>query len=319
LSRLKIESRITNHDSRFFRGAIAGLALCAAFAGNAAAADFVFAALGDMPYSRDEEERFPGLIAEMGREELAFIVHVGDFKRATETCSDEIFLQRREWFEQSRHPLIFVPGDNEWTDCRRPFGAARDPLERMDKLRELFFSGSTSLGQRRLSLNRQSAPTGGYRYPEHARWDHDGILFVTLNVPGPSNFPEFAAEHSVRGRAVRQWLTESFASARARELRGLVVFMHADAWNAAGEPRRAFADVLGTLTAETRNFSGEVLLVNGDSHRYRVDRPLRDPATGAPLGNFLRVMVFGSPSQRWVRIRVREEGGKIRFEATPGD
>jgi hypothetical protein len=313
------ESRITNHQSRLSRGAIAGLVLCAAFAGDLGAADFTFGALGDMPYSRDEEERFPDLIADMNREELAFVVHVGDFKRATETCSDEIYRERRDWFELSRHPFIFVPGDNEWTDCRRPFGAARDPLERLDKLREIFFSGQTSLGQRRLSLARQSSLAGGYRYPEHARWEHEGVLFLTLNAPGPNNFREVGAEFSVRDRAVRLWLTESFATARARGLRGVVVFMHADAWSAAGQPRRGFAGSLETLIAETRNFGGEVLLVNGDSHRYRVDRPLRDPATSAPLGNFLRVMVFGSPSMRWVRIRVTEDGGKVRFEATPGD
>lgn len=300
-------------------GAIARLGLCAALIGDIAAAEFSFGALGDLPYSRDEEERFPGLIADMNREELAFVVHVGDFKRATETCSDEIYLERRGWFELSRHPFIFVPGDNEWTDCRRPFGAARDPLERLDKLREIFFSGQTSLGQRRLSLARQSSPAGGYRYPEHARWEHQGILFVTLNAPGPNNSPELAAEYSVRERAVRLWLTESFATARARGLRGVVFFLHADMWSADGRPRRGFAGLLEALAAGTRNFGGEVLLVNGDSHRYRVDRLLRDPASGAPLGNFLRVMVFGSPSLRWVRIRVTEEGGKIRFEATPGD
>ena len=319
-SHIRVESRITNHESRISRGLVAALAFCAATAaGDVTAADFTFGALGDLPYSRDEEERFPGLIAEMGREELAFVVHVGDFKGATATCSDEIFLERRAWFDASPHPFIFLPGDNEWTDCRRPFGAARDPLERLDKLRELFFFSPTTLGQRRLSLVRQASPAGGYRYPEHARWEHEGVLFITLNVPGPANFPQAAAEYAVRSRAVRQWLTESFASARARGLRGVVVFMHADAWSNAGQPRRAFADLLEMLTTETRNFSGEVLLVNGDSHRYRVDRPLRDPGTGAPLGNFLRVMVFGSPWMRWVRIRVSEEAGRIRFEASPGD
>jgi hypothetical protein len=296
---------------------VGGAALCTAL--SASAADFTFAALGDMPYSKDEEERFPHLIAEMGREELAFIVHVGDFKSAVATCSDEVFLERRDWFEQSRHPFIFVPGDNEWTDCRRPFGAGRDPLERLDKLRELFFSRDTSLGQRRLSLARQSAPAGGYRYPEHARWEHDGVLFVTLNAPGPNNYPQAAAEYAVRERAVRQWLQQSFASARARGSRGVVVFMHGDPWSHAGDLRKGYAGLMETLAQETRAFDGAVLLVNGDSHRYRVDRLLRDPATGAPLGNFLRVMVFGSPSMRWVRIRVREDGGKIRFEASPGD
>jgi hypothetical protein len=296
---------------------VSGAALCVGL--SASATDFTFGALGDLPYSRDEEERFPGLIADMNREELAFVVHVGDFKSAVSTCSDEVYLERRGWFELSRHPFIYVPGDNEWTDCRRPFGAARDPLERMDKLREIFFSGQTSLGQRRLSLARQSSPAGGYRYPEHSRWEHEGILFLTLNAPGPDNFPQAGAEYAVRDRAVRLWLAESLALGRARGLRGLVVFLHADMWSADGQPRRGFAGLLETLTAETRNFGGDVLLVNGDSHRYRVDRPLRDPATNTPLGNFLRVTVFGSPSMRWVRIRVSEEAGRVRFEAAPGD
>ena len=46
------------------------------------AADFTFAAVGDTPYSGDEEARFPDLIAAMNREPLAFVVHVGDFKSA---------------------------------------------------------------------------------------------------------------------------------------------------------------------------------------------------------------------------------------------
>ena len=313
-----VESRITNHESRFSRGWVAGFVLCAAFAGDPSAADFTFAALGDMPYSQDEEARFPSLIAEMGRENLAFVVHVGDFKRATETCSDEIFLERRGWFEASPHPFIYVPGDNEWTDCRRPFGAARDPYERLGKLRELFFAEEASFGQRKLRLTRQPGLAGGPRHPEHARWEHQGVLFLTLNAPGYNNHqtgPEFAA----RNAAVRQWLTGSFAGARARGLRGVVVLMHGDAWDSAGHTRSGFTGLVETLAAETRAFDGAVLLVHGDSHRYRVNQPLRDPATGAPLANFLRVMVFGSPSQRWVRIRVTEEGGKIRFEATPGD
>src|SRR5262245_15832879 len=65
---------------------IGSAALSLALCGGVGAANFSFGALGDLPYSQDEEARFPALLAEMGREELAFIVHVGDFKRATETC-----------------------------------------------------------------------------------------------------------------------------------------------------------------------------------------------------------------------------------------
>src|SRR5262249_48130178 len=110
---------------REFTGAL----LCLALATSSAAGEFSFAALGDTPYSGDEEARFPALIAEMNREALAFVIHVGDFKAAITVCSDALYLQRREWFQLSRHPFVFVPGDNEWTDCRRSLGAGYDPLE----------------------------------------------------------------------------------------------------------------------------------------------------------------------------------------------
>ena len=272
---------VTRHPSLVTscRGAITGLALCATFAGDLAAAEFVFAAFGDTPYSRDDEARFPDLIAEMNREPLAFVVHVGDFKAPDTRCDDALFLQRREWFEYSRHPFVFVPGDNEWTDCRR-FSAGRyDPLERLRKLRELFHSGEESLGQLRIRLARQSAG-----YPEHARWRHGAAQFVTLNVPGGANnarhMPE---EFRDRNAAAILWLEQAFRLAR-------------------GDGSSA----------------GEVLLVHGDTHRHRVDRPLRDPADGAPLANFTRVEVFGYPTMNWVRIRVGDEGGRVRFEVTPG-
>ena len=136
--------------AKLISGVVLSLALC----GGPDAAEFTFAALGDTPYTRDEEERFPDLIAEMNREPLAFVVHVGDFKSARSHCSNELYLQRREWFGFSRHPFVFVPGDNEWTDCGRFLAGGYDPLERLRKLRELFFSSGESLGQRPIGLAR---------------------------------------------------------------------------------------------------------------------------------------------------------------------
>ena len=51
-------------------------------------------------------------------------------------------------------PLIYTPGDNEWTDCR-PI-SKYDPNERLDRLRQLFFAAPRSLGQRSRALTRQS-------------------------------------------------------------------------------------------------------------------------------------------------------------------
>ena len=294
--------------------AIAALALCTAFACNLAAAEFTFAAFGDTPYTREEEARFPDLIAEMNREDLAFVVHVGDFKAAWMRCDDELFLQRREWFELSRHPFIFVPGDNEWTDCRRWSAGGFDPLEQLGKLRELYFRGEEGLGQRRIRLERQSAA-----YPEHARWRYGNVLFVTLNVPGgANNARQMPEEFRVRNAAVREWLERSFALARGDSLGAVVVLIHANPWASPTGRYFGYRELLASLARESREFRGEVLLVHGDTHRHRVDRPLRDPEGGERLSNFTRVEVFGYPTMNWVRIRVGEEAGRVRFEVTPG-
>jgi len=305
---------VTRHSS--FAALLRGAIFCAALFStlSAGAADFTFAAFGDTPYTPDEEARFPGLIAEINREDLAFVVHVGDFKAARAFCTDELFLQRREWFNVFRHPFVFVPGDNEWTDCRRIAGGRYDPLERLGKLRELFSSGDESLGQRRMRLERQLPD-----YPEHARWQLRDALFVTLNVPGPDNnarlMPEEFRRRSV---AINEWLGRSFGLARANGTRAVVVLMQANPWAAPANRYYGFRELHAALARQAREFTGEVLLVHGDTHRYRVDQPLRDPASGEVLANFTRVEVFGYPTMNWVRIRVSEEAGRIRFTVTPG-
>lgn len=294
---------------------IGGAALWFVLSGGIGAADFTFGVLGDTPYTKEEEERFPDLIAGMNREDLAFVVHIGDFKAANARCSDALFLQRREWFGLSRHPFVYVPGDNEWTDCRRFFAGRFDPLERLAKLREIFFAGEESLGLRRIRLERQ-----GPDYPEHARWSREGVLFLTLNVPGGANNARaMPQEYRVRSAAVDAWLEQSFRLARERRLRAVVVLMQADPWASPSSRYFGYRGLIASLEREARAFPGEVLLVHGDTHRFRVDQPLRDPATGAPLPNFTRVEVFGSPAMNWVRIRVGEDGGRVRFEATPGN
>ena len=295
--------------------ATAVLALCAVVAGNLAAAEFTFGALGDTPYTWFEEAHFPGLLAGMGGEDLAFVVHVGDFKLARAPCSDELFRQRREWFDLAPHPFVFVPGDNEWTDCGGFQAGGYDPLERLAKLRELFSRGEESLGRRRIRLARQLPD-----YPEHARWRHGDVLFVTLNVPGNANnarhMPE---EFRSRSAAVAQWLAQSFDRARGERLRAVVLFMQANPWASPTNRYFGYRELLATMVKESLGFDGEVLLVHGDTHRFRVDSPLRDPASGASVANFTRVEVFGSPGMNWVRIRVIEDGERVGFEVTPGN
>jgi hypothetical protein len=297
---------------------VAVTALCAGLASRVAAAEFTFAVFGDTPYTADEEAHFPGLIAEMNRENLAFVIHLGDFKSAYSACTDDIYRERRGWFGLSHHPFAFLPGDNDWLDCTRALGDPRNPRERLQKLRALFFGTNVVLGQRPLEAARQSDRSGQHDYPEHLRWSYRGLLFVTLNVPGPINNSRDLEEHAQRSAAIADWLAESFRRARDRRWRAVVVVIHASPWTASGRPRRGFERLVGQLARETRRFSRPVLLVHGDEHHYRVDQPLRDPEGGVLLDNFTRVEVFGSPEMNWVRVRVSEEAGRVRWEITPG-
>ena len=49
---------------------------------------------------------------------LSMVVHVGDI--LWYPCSDQLYRERLASFHSQRHPLIYTPGDNDWTDCHEP-------------------------------------------------------------------------------------------------------------------------------------------------------------------------------------------------------
>lgn len=290
------------------------LLAAALLAWSARAEPLAFGLFGDTPYNRWEREHLPDLIAAMDGENLAFVIHDGDIKDGDSACSDEAFRDILAVFQKSAHPLVYLPGDNDWTDCHRKSNGRYDPVERLGKLRELFFPDDFALGRRRLKLERQSRDPAFSRYRENVRWEAGGALFVGLNVTGSENnfhgprrtggpVPEFIE----RSAANRAWLAESFALARTRKLVGILIAMQGNpgvfAANA-GNPSPGYRDFLTQLREETLAFSGQVALVHGDTHRYRIDRPMEDPASGETVKNFTRVETMGSPFFGWVRAQV---------------
>ncbi len=115
-----------------------------------------FALIGDTPYSTFEASALDAVIEDMNREDLAFVIHVGDITSGQGPCSDEWLEARKRQFEKSRHPFILIPGDNEWVDCYR---SGFDPIERLKRFRQLFEAGGTSLGERRITA-ASSLPRG---------------------------------------------------------------------------------------------------------------------------------------------------------------
>ena len=279
---------------------------------------FSVALWGDMPYVKGGAEwtsarQVENLIADVNKQKVAFSVFDGDIKSGSSFCDNSQYTQAIARFNTFKAPAVYVPGDNEWTDCHRALGAARDPLERLQKLRSLFFADDYSLGQRKITLARQSAA-----YPENARWEHQGIVFATLNVPGSSNNARMPDELAARGKANDAWITNTYAHARAQSRHAVVLVMQADPFAGDGRVSRHYTDLMNAITRETMNFNGEVLLIHGDTHRYRFDQPLMDPRTQQALRNFTRLEVFGYPLVNWVRVRVGQRDGKVTFLASPG-
>jgi hypothetical protein len=275
------------------------------------AASFVFAAVGDTPYTPEEEPQFVSMIAEINRAQPAFTIHVGDFKSGWAPCTDALYQQRAEWFAQFFAPLVYTPGDNDWTDCKRAWGAAFNPIERIQKVRSVFFPDTYALGQQKLPLLRQSNA-----YPEHARWVHENIVFATLNVPGSRNNSGDAKENAARHAAVQTWITATFDQARRESREAVVMAFQANPLGS--KPGKYYEALMRTLITQTLRFPGEVLLIHGDTHQFRIDKPLTDLRTNRPIRNFTRVEVFGYPFMNWVRVGVTRRNGRVAFDATPG-
>ena len=65
----------------------------------------------------------------------------------------------------------------------------------------------------------------------------------------------------------------------------------------------AYPDYVNALRDETVAFDGQVALVHGDSHYFKIDKPLNGPSGGV-LANFTRVETFGARNTHWVSATV---------------
>lgn len=274
---------------------------------QASAQSFQFALIGDVPYSDEAVTNdFPNLIEELNRARLAFVVHDGDIKSAGAPCTDEVLEARYRQLQAIKHPLIYIPGDNEWQDCGSNRTNRFQPEERLEKLRQLFTQGDRSLGGTTLKLMRQSEHSEFAAFRENVRWTRGHILFAGMNVPGDANNfgkPEFHVRHA----ANMAWLRECFAIARGENHRAVMLIIQANPHfdlGATNKLRAGFNEFLSELERETVAFKKPVVLVHGDSHYFRIDKPMVSSRSKRRIENFTRVETFGNPDAHWIRVRV---------------
>lgn len=150
---------------------------------------FQFGLIGDMPYTHIQEQQYQRVLAALNIADLAFVVHVGDTQNDPRgyypnpsvgllPCTDENYKTIFNSFQSIRHPVILTPGDNDWADCHLVREPKIDPLERLAKVRAMFYPDGRSLGQRTIPVESQSKDSQFNKYRENLRWAIDGVTFA---------------------------------------------------------------------------------------------------------------------------------------------
>ncbi|PTR02141.1 calcineurin-like phosphoesterase family protein [Nitrosomonas nitrosa] len=285
---------------------------------------FEFALIGDMPYRIVDYWKFDNVInAINANERLEWVLHAGDIKPGIAPCSDALLLDRLERFQRFKIPFILTPGDNEWTDCHRAAAGSYQPLERLARLRELFYpQPGVSLGQKTMTMVSQASDSQYPEFVENVRWTKKRVLFATLHIVGSNNgLVPFASrtqadddEVARRIAAVLSWLHQAIDEAEAIEARGIFLLFQADPrfTAAKGKPaRHGFEEILEAFEQASLRFRKPIVLAHGDSHRFLIDKPLQVQESERTLEHVTRVVTFGDRDVHWLRVVVDPDAPEV--------
>lgn len=291
---------------------------------------FELAVIGDTPYGATQAANFFKLVDAINADtRIDAGVHVGDIKNGSTRCDDSYFTAIFDQLSRFTVPLLYTPGDNEWTDCHRANNGAYDPLERLDLLRSLFFAEpGVTLGEPHPLLSQAAIPAHA-TFVENQLFTAASVVFSVVHVVGSANgvaawfgtdttgtkFDDpdrRLAEVDARIAAAVDWIERSFDLAESDESKGLVLFMQADTFIGA---TTGFEAVIQTFAARARRFAKPVLLIQGDSHRYTEDQPFAQGneayAIAEPAANVTRIVVEGETVSEWLKLSVDPTGTEL--------
>lgn len=326
-----------------------------AFADNASRGDMesshpiTLAIFGDWPYSQVLLDNDSLLIKSINADKnVDTVIHLGDIHSGSMPCTSANILpaiatSNPNWnqriffdFQQFNAPLIYTPGDNEWTDCHKSKEkSSGDPLKELAAVRQLFFAkpGKSLGGTEKRVLSQAEAFDAEHpsdaQFVENVMWMDSRVVFVTINMPGSNNdtLPwsgsfanpvAQAKEVTERTQADIRWLKAAFEVAEQYHAQAVVIALQADMFDPAavapgGDGLNAYSEFVNLMADASVNFNHPVLLLNGDSHLYGFDYPLADPnsSTGMihktrAVPNLQRITVQGSTNgpAEWLRLTI---------------
>jgi hypothetical protein len=321
---------------------VPGVALAPSTSAQAATdSTYSFAVIGDVPYGEPLITNFPGFIGQINADpDVRFVTHLGDIKSGSSRCDTTYFEKIYGDFKLFEDPLVYTPGDNEWTDCHRANNGGYNPLERLDTVRRIFFAEPNRTLGKQVAITSQDS----IGFPENRRYVRADVCFATLHVVGSNDDlltwtgntgprPEQVAEQANRMAANIANVRRTFQQAKDDGCRAVVLQQQADMFdvtvpNPDLSGYSAFKPLVQTLIDQSNQYDGPVYLFNGDSHVFNQDRPLAAGSswlsfygvTGS-AANLQRVTVDGSRlgENDWLKVTVHSAGSDVlTFEKVPG-
>jgi hypothetical protein len=290
-------------------------------------APFTFAVIGDIPYGDAQIARFPKVVDQINDDPaVSFVDHLGDIKSGSSLCSDSYITMIRTQFDRFQDPLVYTPGDNEWTDCHRANNGGYQPYERLAFVRQTFFpKPGKTLGQQSVGVQSQA----GRGFPENVRYSRAGVAFGVPQIVGSNNglapwtaltapTSEQVTEVGARTAAAVDLINATFDDAVTSGGKAVVLLTQADMFDVTvPDPQladySAFKPIVQAIIDRSSAFAGPVYLFNGDSHVFNTDRPLTTGSkwlsfygVSGNADNLNRVTVDGSNGVNdYLRVSVR--------------
>src|SRR5262245_60691782 len=194
-----------------------------------------------------------------------------------------------------------------------------------------FGSANDNLGPNSDVTKTQTATYTNVPCVENRRWIVGTVMYATIDIQGSCNnlcddYPD-PVEYAARNAADIQWMKDTFATAVSQNCVAVMFITQADPGFDDTDGTRAptrnantlveddkqqltdgFHDFLVALRAQVIAFGKPVAYVHGDSHYFRIDKPLLD-GTGKRVTNFTRVETFGDHQPtlgdvNWLKVNV---------------
>ena len=294
-------------------------ALAACSAAMAQPAAFSFGVIAPVSTRAADEAGLRDAILATDADNLAFVVSSG-IKTSQEACSDKLFFKRKELFQAAKNGLIVSIAASDWSHCKADNGRSM-AIERLSRIRDLFFEDDFSFGASKLPLTRQ-ASTPKYRtYVENLRWDVGNMVFATVHLPSNNNDFVAAAgrnsEFDDRLIANRDWLHRVFGVAMQKGAAGIVLFCDGDPMVVPdtlgllglGARRDGFAEIRKQILTLSTRFPGKVVLIHGQEGA---------PATTAGTLTWRGKLGDVTLGSGWVKMTVDPSAPALFALSTPG-